>query len=307
MSARVGRALRRLATAKNRGAAVAQVLNKTAFAHAARAVVDVVHASRRRDRRSVPALANDVESRNLQQLRTQGWTRLPDAWGEPQRVEAARFIEDLQARFDRTGAQIPERYKTIWNYLSDQLAAEGPLDESNPLVRLALIPAVVRIVANYVDEIPWLRYTLVTESVYQPGEPEYSQKWHLDFDDKRMVKLFGYFTDVRDADDGPFELIESADSARVRNAFVPAHLSDDQVFSSIPRSAVRPVLGPKLTMFIADTHRVYHCGSRMAQGHSRLLYTALYTAFPSIYPGGKNAFKAGSSASELERLILCPY
>jgi hypothetical protein len=75
----------------------------------------------------------------------------------------------------------------------------------------------------------------------------------------------------------------------------------------LPRSSVRPVFGPRLTMFMADTHRVYHCGSRMAEGHSRLHYTALYTAFPSIYPGGKNTFKVTGSASELERLILCPY
>ena len=304
---RVRRALRRFLDEKNRPLAVARIVNKTPLARAARGAVDFVHARSRRIRKELrPTLTDAVELQKLEELRVRGWTRLPDSWGPEERSGAGRLVDDLRARFSAGAEALPERYKTIWNYLSDKLDAEGGISDSSPLVRLALLSPVVRIVANYLGELPWLRYTLVTESVYQPGEPDYSQKWHLDFDDERMVKLFAYFTDVRDADDGPFELLDSTASAGLRNSFVRAHLDDSAVFRKLDRGSICSILGSRFTLFLADTHRVYHCGSRMAEGHSRLLYTALYTAYPSIYPGAKSAFKIGPQAGELDRLILSP-
>ena len=66
------------------------------------------------------------------------------------------------------------------------------------------------------------------------------------------------------------------------------------------------MLGKKTKAFLLDTHRLYHCGSRLGEGCSRILYTALFTAYPSIYPGVKNGFDVSSNANEYQKSILTP-
>lgn len=253
-----------------------------------------------------PAVESPQERTILRDLNQHGWAAVPDSVGLNWRQRIADECMTLQREYQEANRRETTRHKTIWNYLSDIRYAGKKPDETDPLVQYALSPSILNVVASYLGEIPWLRYVILTESIYQPGEATYSQKWHLDFDDARMLKLFVYLSDVRSIEDGPFRLIGREASARVRNSFFRRHLSDEEVFSSVSTQDVVDMLGQRLSSFIVDTSRVYHCGSRMTQGHSRLLYTALYTGFPSIYPHAADAFSVTQTASKLARQILTP-
>jgi hypothetical protein len=283
-----------------------RVVSKSPLASFVRLGVDVARYGVRRKRMQSARAANPAAAPLAAALRTDGWALVPDDWGGEVRAEMRAECDVLRRRFHEANVRADDRYKDIWNYVSDVAFREQPPGPESPFVRYAMQPAILDAVAAYLGETPWLRYILLTESVFQEGDLRYSQKWHLDYDDVRMVKLFVYLSDVRRTEDGPFRLIPAPQSRRVRNSFVHRHLGDADVFRTIEKDAIVDIEGPALRSFLVDTHRVYHCGSRMAPGHTRLLYTALYTAHPSIWPNARDAFVPGEGAGDFERMVLAP-
>jgi hypothetical protein len=306
--ARAKKWVQRVSSKGSAGKELAILINKSPLIGVVRKFADVLNCLRRRDRLvGHPAVGTPAQREVFEQLRSQGWAKLPDDVGYPARQAIRRECEALQDQYRDAATREQGRHKTIWNYLSDLKYANAKPDESDPLVQYALSPAILNIVGSYLGETPWLRYLILTESVYQPGDITHSQKWHLDFDDARMVKLFVYLSDVLTAADGPFKLMGVDASQRVRNSFIRRHLNDSEVFSAVSENDVVDIMGPSLSSFLVDTSRTYHCGSRLMQGHSRLLYTALFTGFPSVYPGQTvDTFSASPSASELTRRVLTP-
>lgn len=286
---------------------VMRVVNKTPLIRLIRWAVDVANFRVRR-RRIVPELrpGNPREEAMLGTFRQNGWVAVPDDVG----MDLRRSIQDeclvLHRKYHEMKSRDPQRYKDIWNYISDAGFGRERPDPTNVFVQYALSRPILNVVAGYLGETPWLRYIILTESVYQEGDIKYSQKWHYDFDDVRMAKLFIYLSDVNSSEDGPFRLISRSESERVRNSFVRRHLNDGELFAYADSAKVVDMTGPALTSFIADPGRVYHCGSRLAPGRTRLLYTALYTAYPSIYPNGREMFTVGADAPEYVRRVLTP-
>lgn len=286
---------------------VMRVINKTPLIKAARWVVDVVNFRARR-RRAVPELrpANAQEQGMVESLRQNGYAMVP----ADLELDLRRQIRDealhLKQKYEEMKRRQPERYKDIWNYVSDAGLGQEKPDSSNVFVRYALSKPILNVVAGYLGETPWLRYIILTESVHQEGPPKYSQKWHYDFDDVRMAKLFIYLSDVRSSEDGPFRLISRPESERVRNSFVKKHLDDEQLFAYVDPGKVTDMIAPALTSFIGDPGSMYHCGSRVVPGHTRLLYTALYTAYPSIYPNGREMFSTTAETPEYLKHVLTP-
>ncbi len=304
---RIRKWLRRVSQTGALGKELMLLANKSPLAHMARYMVDLSRHGVRKERMLArPVVESLQEQAILRDLNQHGWAAVPDSIGLNWRQRIADECMTLQQEYQEANRREQTRHKTIWNYLSDIRYAGKKPDETDPLVQYALSPPILNVATSYLGEIPWLRYVILTESIYQPGEATYSQKWHLDFDDARMLKLFVYLSDVRSPEDGPFRLINRDASAHVRNSFFRRHLSDEEVFSDVSHKDVVDMFGQRLSSFIVDTSRVYHCGSRMMQGHSRLLYTALYTGFPSIYPHAADAFSVTPAAAKLMRQILTP-
>lgn len=284
-----------------------RVVNKTLLINFVRRVVDVMHVRQRRKRAFLFLTADTpAERQMIGQLRREGWARVPD----DVELETRRGIQAeclaLRQKYHELKSRDPARYKDIWNYISDIGFGQERPGPDNVFVRYALSRPILNVVADYLGETPWLRYIVLTESVYQQGDPRFSQKWHLDFDDARMVKLFIYLTDVASLDDGPFKLIPGEQSARIRNSFVKKHLGDASVFTQVEPRHVVDMAGPAMTSFLADAGRLYHCGSRLVPGRTRLLYTALYTAYPSIYPNAREMFSSTAETPDYLRHVLTP-
>ncbi len=194
------------------------------------------------------------------------------------------------------------RYKHYWKYWSDLIP--DVLDENHPLIKVALNRSVIDLVSNYMGTVPCLRYALLTESTHSSDEILYSQKWHFDNDDSKVVKLFIYLSDVSDINDGPFTLLSKVTSNRIKSKFLNRHKEDNEVYKKISNQELVEFYGPKGLAFLCSTRECLHMGSRIKPGHKRLLYTALYTPDPAMFGSTDARIKASKSASNLDRAVL---
>ncbi len=188
--------------------------------------------------------------------------------------------------------------------LLDEDLVNGAFATDHPFVRYALQPGVLRILGDFMHDLPQLSDVLLTLSQPTENKPlSYSQLWHLDHDDKRVCKLFIYLTDVRDTADGPLTFIPAPASKAFRNT-IKSHMSDDKVFAKVERSAVKEIIAPRLSSFIVNTARCLHMGSRIQSDRTRLLYTATYIQPPRMYPEPPARFRATGPLTEVERAVM---
>jgi hypothetical protein len=216
----------------------------------------------------------------------------------------ARVADNKVSRLDELSGKQQLGHKSFWVSLLDEDLVNGAFATDHPFVRYALQPSVLRIMGDFMHELPQLSDVLLTLSRPTENKPlSYSQLWHLDHDDKRVCKLFIYLTDVRDTKDGPLTFIPAPSSKSFRNT-LKSHLSDDKVFSKVDRSTVKEIVAPRLSSFIVNTARCLHMGSRILSDRTRLLYTATYIQPPRMYPEPPARFRAIGPLSDLERAVM---
>jgi hypothetical protein len=221
-------------------------------------------------------------------------------------------IEQLQAATDasrgRGDKQAMDTFASnkggLWEHAIDSAMIDGRLDAGSAFTRAAMQPRILSVVAHALGALPRLDYVTVTDSKPMLGEPAYSQLWHLDYDDVRVIKFFIYLTDVETVEDGPFTFLPGPVSDRIGFS-IKSHRRDEQMppHVQLARDVVR-VTGPRYSCFMVETTRCQHMGSRVAPGHSRLMYTSTFFVPPRMYPEPKPFFLPTGSESELERAIL---
>jgi len=216
----------------------------------------------------------------------------------------ASFAEGKVNRLQELVGRQKEGHKSFWVSLLDEDLVNGAFATDHPFVRYALQPAALRIIGDFMHDLPQLSDVVLTLSQPTPNQAlSFSQLWHLDHDDKRVCKLFIYLTDVQDTADGPFTFIPAGPSKAFRNS-LKSHMSDAQVFAKTGPDAVKEMIAPRLSSFIVNTARCLHMGSRIQSDRSRLLYTATYIQQPRIFPEPPARFRAVGALSELERTVM---
>jgi hypothetical protein len=111
--------------------------------------------------------------------------------------------------------------------------------------------------------------------------------WHIDTEDRRVVRVLVYLSDVT-AETGPFEYIPRPASDACTELRARALRSDgDPVFDDemrrhVPDAAWRTCTGPAGTVVIADNAAVYHHGKVHEAERTVLIYT--YTSRRPRYP-----------------------
>jgi hypothetical protein len=216
----------------------------------------------------------------------------------------ADFAANKVSRLNELAARQEKQHKSFWVSLLDEDLVNGAFATDHPFVRYALQPAVLRILGDFMHELPQLSDVVLTLSRPNENKPlSYSQLWHLDHDDKRVCKLFIYLTDVRDTADGPLTFIPAPSSKSFRNT-LKSHMSDEKVFSRVDRSVVKEMVAPRLCSFIVNTARCLHMGSRILSDRTRLLYTATYIQPPRMYPEPTPRFRVVGPVTDLERAVM---
>lgn len=199
-------------------------------------------------------------------------------------------------------AQVKD-HKDFWLRLLDSDKCDGALLTDNPFVSFALQSPILSVLVGFFGEIPLLDDVLLTLSRTTKKSFSLSQLWHRDYDDTKTVKLFVYLTDVASKQDGPFTFIDGPSSDRVGSS-LRSRRGDIEILERLPSDAINEVIAPRLSVFMVNTSRCLHMGSRVAEGHERLLYTASYISSPRIYPEPAPRFQTIGNEPEVVRLLL---
>ena len=121
----------------------------------------------------------------------------------------------------------------------------------------------------------------------QPASDERvaSQNWHVDFDDKHLLKAFVYLSDVG-AEHGPFEYVPGSqpggrhDSVRPWKPMEVGRVPDEHVFRKVQAEEIATFEGPRGTMILCNTSGLHRGG--FATAGPRVLATATYCSPASL-------------------------
>jgi hypothetical protein len=150
------------------------------------------------------------------------------------------------------------------------VSTQVPIQQSNdPILALALHPAFVKMIGNYIGTLPILFDALFMYSPNLEDIAGTSQHYHLDAQDVRTVIVYLFLHDI-ESDGGPFIALTAAASERVarqlgyRKTGRTQRVTDSVVEPHIAPHERRIFTGPAGSLFVCDTDRCLHYGSRSA-------------------------------------------
>jgi hypothetical protein len=174
------------------------------------------------------------------------------------------------------------------------------LDVNDVFVRFALQADILSLINNYFGMLTKFRYYNVWYNFPTQAPPRESQLWHRDPEDRAVLKMFVYLTDV-DFNRGPLtyapgthlygNVKKSAPSTLYKEGRTHVRRSnDDQMKTIVPESKWVTAIGPRRTIVLADT-RGYHKGGYVRH-KDRILYTCMFSSSGSFSP---EVFRRGIS------------
>lgn len=247
-------------------------------------------ASRRRFEREAPAL-DEVQTRIVDDLSREGYSLLAvsdvlddEQWDGIQR-QAESFIADTEAGLAGSGEHLKVREgKEFVVRLHSYGAAVGADDA---WFRACASRRMLDVANAYLELWSKLEYVDMWYSVPQPANADRisSQRWHRDFNDRKLVKVFLYLVDV-DEGAGPFQYIAgSAPGGPNADAWPWRPLGENyppeaELEQQISPDAVRTFTGPKGTLLFCNTAGFHRGG--FATTSPRVLATATYSSPASL-------------------------
>ena len=197
--------------------------------------------------------------------------------------------------------------------LQAQAAAEGviwrnplrttPADllGSPEIFRWGLATTLIRIVEAYLRQPIGYDDAMVVHTLVDRRESG-ARRWHLDREDRRVVKVALYLNDVNEAS-GPFEFFKRA-IADDRTRYRYPELSTAQLESTLGRKVdtaeVRTCTGPAGTLVFAETANHFHRGRPV----TNLERSAIFFSYTSRRP--RHPFycqRSGLAREEIVRLV----
>jgi hypothetical protein len=168
----------------------------------------------------------------------------------------------------------------LWSYGVEL----GPDD---PWFRVVSSRRLLDLANAYLEMWSKLEYVDVWYSVPQPesGQRISSQRWHRDYNDKHLLKVFLYLVDV-DEQMGPFQYVAGSqpggpyESAWGWEPLGQNYPTEEELEARIPPEAVKTFTGPAGTLLFCNTAGFHRGGFSTTQ--PRVLATATYSSPASL-------------------------
>jgi len=111
-----------------------------------------------------------------------------------------------------------------------------------------------------------------------------SNLWHLDMEDRHVLKVVVYLTDMQDGD-GSFTYVDLERSTELRRSLGSTYRlgPDEQMRKLVPEDAWQTVKGPAGTVLISDTALLFHKGQRPRHRDRATLFYD-YTSRRPLHP-----------------------
>jgi len=162
-------------------------------------------------------------------------------------------------------------------------------DPNSPFIKLALHPAVLKMVGDYLGMLPVIENILFWYSPNKENINRSSQGYHLDAQDVRTLQMLLFVEDV-DTDSGPFVLIEAEETERLarminyRKKGATRRIDDELLEQNAPAEKIHSLIGPAGSVYIADSDRCFHYGSRKASKPRFIVAVQYFTPYAFSVP-----------------------
>jgi len=216
-----------------------------------------------------------------------------DLWTEL-RARGDAFIERVEAEREKRLAKEAKkgRKKGLGkgDYIMRLLGKDVPtLPADDPWLRLGISDRVLDVVNSYFGL--WSKLTYVDLWYTPPAQPGVervsSQRWHRDYNDARLVKVFVYLTDVEE-DTGPLEFVMgSTPNGEYGNVWPWRPVSNDlyppqdEFDERIPKSAQVALTAPEGSMIFCNTSG-FHRGGYATGTRPRVMAVYNYSSPASL-------------------------
>jgi hypothetical protein len=264
--------------------------------------------SRRRFAGNPPEL-DDAQSQVVSELDTQGFSLLSfselfrdEATMRDIEEQASRFVADTESALatNREALRVRAGKEFVVRLLS--YGVELGLDDA--WFRACASHRMLDVANTYLGLWSKLEYVDMWYSVPQPEDADRiaSQRWHRDFNDRRLVKVFLYLVDV-DEGNGPFQYVPgSAPGGPHGDAWPWRPLGEnyppeDELEQRV-RGDARVFTGAKGTLLFCNTAGFHRGG--FATERPRILATATYSSPASLASLTERSYRFSGSLDELD-------
>ena len=175
----------------------------------------------------------------------------------------------------------------------------------DPWFRAVSSHRLLDIANGYLEMWSKLEYVDVWYSVPQPAAAERisSQRWHRDYNDKHLLKVFLYLVDV-DEDMGPFQYVAGSQpggpyaDAWGWQPLGQNYPTEEELEAKIPAAAVQTFTGPAGTLLFCNTAGFHRGGFSTTK--PRVLATATYSSPASLASLTVRSFTYSGMPDELD-------
>jgi Phytanoyl-CoA dioxygenase (PhyH) len=196
-----------------------------------------------------------------------------------------RFVAETEADLAKGGEHVRVRAGKEFVVRLHSYGAELGLED--PWFRAAASRRLLDIANAYLEMWSKLEYVDVWYSVPQPAGAERisSQRWHRDYNDKHLLKVFLYLVDVDDAM-GPFQYVPGSQpdgpyaDAWPWEPLGKNYPTEEELEALIPSSSIRAFTAPKGTLIFCNTAGFHRGG--FSTTSPRVLATATYSSPASL-------------------------
>ena len=253
---------------------------------------------------------DSAQERVLDSLRTDGYAVVPfrelfpepETWSELEAL-GERFTTETEAGLAGDGEQL--RVRAGKEFVVRELSYGLDVGLEHPWFRVCASRRLLDLANSYLGLWTKLEYVDVWYSVPQPEDAERvsSQRWHRDFNDRRLLKAFLYLVDV-DESMGPFEYVPGSAGDGPYSSIWPwrplgeNYPSQSEFEEAVPDASVQSFVAPKGTLIFCDTSGFHRGG--LSWTSPRVLATVTYSSPASLASLTERSYRFSGSLDELD-------
>lgn len=185
-----------------------------------------------------------------------------------------------------------EQEGEIKSYLVNLFERRHIFNPDDIIIRFAVLPEITNFVNSYFGMLTKLCFLNIWHNLPMRGAARESQLWHRDPEDRYILKMFVYMTDVDDGSGPTYyapgthmigAVKQEPDSILCQEG--PAlnqRTTDEQMAKIVSREKWVKATGPKKTILFGDM-RGYHKGG-LVRDNDRILYHCMYNSQVTAFP-----------------------
>jgi hypothetical protein len=253
---------------------------------------------------------DDVQRRILAEVEANGYATasfgelFPDEsdWRDLEAMRD-RFVEETEADLAKGGEHVRVRAGKEFVVRLHSYGAQLGLDD--PWFRATASRRLLDLANSYLEMWSKLEYVDVWYSVPQPAGAERisSQRWHRDYNDKHLLKVFLYLVDVDEAM-GPFQYVPGSQPGGPYADAWPweplgkNYPTEEELEALIPSSSIRAFTAAKGTLIFCNTAGFHRGG--FSTTSPRVLATATYSSPASLASLTVRSYSSAEAPDKLD-------